>query len=97
MSARDRHADELLTMALAARRKRSTKYAQAAQPDRPLPTPEQEAANDILKSLTVKGLKLLRRYVREFQELDDNGELYVAGAQSRTLPSPLPPRRDQVK
>lgn len=83
-------------MALAARRKRSTKYAPQT-PVRAEPTPQQEALSDVLKSLTPKGLKLLRRYAREFLELDAEGQLYLSDAERARkygLPSPLPPRRD---
>lgn len=99
MSRRDRSSDELFTMALAARRKRSTKYAPQT-PVRAEPTPQQEALDDLMKSFTTKGVQLLQRYAQEFQELDADGELYVSDAdptRSRCLPLVLPPRRETTK
>lgn len=70
---RDRHSDDLLTMTLAARRRRSTKYA---PPPSPEPTPEQEARADYLKSLTAEALQVWKRCANEFAELEAVGRLY---------------------
>jgi hypothetical protein len=76
----DRRSD-LLSIALAERRRQGDRQAKAEPPidSRCVPpTPEEDARSDFLASLSREALRRLRRFTQELRDLDGEGRLYLS-------------------